>query len=247
MRRTLALLLLVAGLLAGGAAAVAAAADHGVPPALGAELTLCATGPEAAERVAEFTGAMPALAGTERMAMRFDLLERRAGRTEFRRVTAPGLGVWERSAPGRAGFVFTKRVEALAARSAYRATVRFRWYDARGRVQRSTARRTPVCGQPDPLPQLRIVALAPAADGHRATVVNLGGGPAGPFGVAVTVDGTERPAVTVPGLAAGEQAEVALPAPRCTPGSEVRAVVDPAGRVVERDERDNALATICAR
>jgi hypothetical protein len=197
--------------------------------------------------VAEFTGAMPALAGTERMAMRFDLLERRAGRAEFRRVTAPGLG----------------RVGALGARPG-----RLRVHQARRGARRPVGvpghRAVPLVRRPRagaahddpahaglrparPAAQLRIVALAPAADGHRATVVNLGGGPAGPFGVAVTVDGIERPAVTVPGLAAGEQAEVALPAPRCTPGSEIRAVVDPAGRVVERDERDNVLATICAR
>jgi hypothetical protein len=247
MRRTLALLSSLALALALAPSAAAQGAGD-APPPLAAQLTLCTTGADPAERVAEFTGSMPALAGTDRMAMRFELLQRRPGRTPaYRRVSAPGLGAWQRSEPGRGGFVFTKRVEALAAPATYRATVRFRWYDADGAVQRTVARRTPLCRQPDLRPQLRLVALTSDLDGVRATIANLGASDAGPFVTTASVDGVPGTAVTTELLAAGEEAVVDLPAPPCPPGGTLRATVDSALAVAESSERDNAGTVICAQ
>lgn len=134
-----------------------AAALPGAPPAaarerppLAATLEECQTGASPSERIAVFTGSMPAVAGTERMAMRFDLQRRTSHRPRWRRVRrAPGFGAWERSLPNRAGFVFHKRVDGLRVPAAYRAVVRFRWYAADGAVQRRAQRRTRSCRQPD--------------------------------------------------------------------------------------------------
>ena len=71
--------------------------------------------PLPAQRVASFVGSMPAIAGAERMQMRFDLQRRRARRAALargarrRRASASG----RRPMPGRAGFVFHKRVDGL--------------------------------------------------------------------------------------------------------------------------------------
>ncbi len=61
-------------------------------PRLRVHLDLCRTGSAGAHRVAVFSGSMPAVAGTARMAMRFDLYERRSGARGFARVRLPALG-----------------------------------------------------------------------------------------------------------------------------------------------------------
>ncbi len=222
-------------LLALAVLVVAAPAASGAPR-LRADLTACATGLEPAQRTAAFTGSMPALAGTARMAMRFVLYE------GVRRVRAPGLGGWERSEPGRAGFVFTKRVEALVPAAVYWARIQFRWYDAAGRVQRRAERRTPVCRQPDLRPQLRVLAVAPG----RVTVANVGAGRAGAFSTTFGPGDASDTVVRLEGgLAAGAVAELAIEAPRCEPGRVLRAVVDSGREVDEADERDNARGLQC--
>ena len=96
--------------------ALPAGAQAQAPP-LRAKLSACQSGPAAMQRTATFVGSMPAVAGTKRMWMRFDLFERVAPATDFAAVKAPKLGVWQKSAPGRAssGFVFTQRVQGLTA------------------------------------------------------------------------------------------------------------------------------------
>src|SRR4051812_36428240 len=110
MRLVVAALTLLA--LAPPAALAADAADR---PSLRARLVTCATGATAAERYAVFTGSMPAVPGSVRMEMRFDLVQRHSGTLGFARVPLPRWGQWERTERrGIAGFIFTKRVEQLA-------------------------------------------------------------------------------------------------------------------------------------
>src|SRR5687768_10033808 len=142
MRRALLLLLLVAVV----PAAPAFAQEE--PPPLRATLAACEAGPDPAERFAVFTGSMPALPGTARMLMRFDLLQRSAGGKRWEPVRAKAFGRWERSGERRAGFIYTKRVERLKQRRSYRAVVRFVWVDADGEVQRRQRRATSLCEQP---------------------------------------------------------------------------------------------------
>ena len=50
----------------------------------------------------------------------------------------------------------------------YRAQIRFRWYDKKGRLQRSARKTTRACRQPDPRPDLRVLGFVSLAPGRRA-------------------------------------------------------------------------------
>src|SRR3954462_7259546 len=222
------------------AAAPAALAQE--RPSPHARLVGCITGPTPAARTATFTARMPATAGTNRMWMRFDLLQRMAGQTGFAPVRLPAWGVWERSERGRSAFIFTKKVRGLRAPGAYRARVRFRWYDARGRIQRRAQRVTQTCRQPDPRPNLRAgglsvaTGLGPASATYMLTVTNPGRGAAGPFDVVLSAGAMPEPPVRVAGLPAGGSVVVALPGPRCAAGATLRFVLDSGAAVAESDE-----------
>ncbi len=91
------------------------------------------TSPEQEARAATFSGEMTAVAGSTRMEMRIDVLEKAPEEESYRRVSAPGLGVWRSSAPGVKSFRYLKQVTNLAAPASYRGAVRFRWFNAKGR------------------------------------------------------------------------------------------------------------------
>jgi hypothetical protein len=241
----------IACLAAPLAAAPATAAAAQERPSLGARLVTCTTGPTPSTRTATFTARMPALAGTQRMWMRFDLLQRTPGQAEYEVVRLPAWGVWQRSQPGRTAFIYTKTVQRLRAPGAYRARVRFRWYDAAGELQRRAQRITRTCREPDPRPDLTAGALtaAPGLGPDSATylldVRNSGRGPAAPFDVVLAVEGMPQPAFHVQGLAPGEDQLLSIPGPRCAPGSTVRFVLDAGGVVAESEEAGNIVDRPC--
>jgi hypothetical protein len=215
-------------------------------PPLSAALETCATSPLPAERVASFVGSMPAIAGAERMQMRFDLQRRQPDEKLWHSLLGvPGFGVWESALPGRAGFVFHKRVDGLQVPASYRAVVRFRWYRADGTVARRARKRTAVCSQPDLRPDLAAGALRAVLDARPALAVytlvvrNDGRSAAGPFAVRVAGVASE-----VAGLGAGEQIVLTIIAPACAPAVPVSAVVDVDRRIDEANER-NALRRAC--
>ena len=246
MRRAAPVIVLIALALPAGAQAQA--------PPLRAKLAACTSGPAAAARTATFVGSMPAVAGTKRMWMRFDLLARMPPATSFAAIKVPKLGVWQKSAPGRAssGFVFTQRVQALAAPGSYRALVRFRWYDKAGKLLRSTTRQSSTCKQPDQRPDLRAGVLdavrGPQSGqaSYQLEVRNDGHTTAGPFDVVLTVDGAEQPAQRVSeGLAAAGTRTVTFVAPRCAPGSMLLFELDAEDEVEESGELDDVVARAC--
>jgi hypothetical protein len=222
-----------------------------VAPPLSARVASCQVGPDLGDRSAAFTASMPALPGTRRMAVRFDLLQRTAPTAAFAPVAVPGLGTWQRSLPGKPGFVFTQRVQALAAPAAYRAVVRFRWYARGGRVIRSARRETRVCRQPEMRPDLRAGLLTtapgpgPGAVTYQLAVRNDGRSPAGPFDVALAVDGAPQPAQRVAGVPAHERALVSFVAPACASGGTLRFVLDAAAEVSEAVEADDVVERPC--
>jgi hypothetical protein len=118
-------------------------------PIASATLEQCATAtiPQT-ERSATFAGEMTAVAGTARMEIRIDLEERAPGELGFRTVSAPGLGVWHSSAAGVKVFAHIQQVTNLSAPAFYRAAVRFRWLNAKGRLLKSEELRTARCEQP---------------------------------------------------------------------------------------------------
>jgi hypothetical protein len=246
MRRTLVALLL----LCGSVAVPAFAQDAGPAdrPPLKASLAACANGAGEDQRFAVFTASMPAYRGTKRMAMRFDLFVRTGGSKLWRPVKSKGFGRWERSDPGRAGFVWTKRVERLLQGAEYRSAVRFRWYQADA-PRPDRVRRSPVCTQPDQRPNLLIDALAagPAVEGrstYRVTVRNDGRTAAGAFDVTLTSSAPDE-ARTIASLPAGERATVELTGGLCTDDVPVRVILDPDRVVDESDETDNRSSGAC--
>jgi hypothetical protein len=247
MRRPTLIALLVLLALGGGAAA--ASADK---VTLSAKTTTCTTGADDASRAVAFTGAMPAGAQTKRMQMRFTLLQRKGtgSRATFKKISVPGWGGWVKSDPDRQGFVFTKRVEALAAPAGYRAVISFRWSDDKGHVQRTTTRTTSVCEQPDPRPDLVLGGVDATATGkdtaaYTVSIANEGHADAVPFAVTITVDGTVSEPVTLGPIAAGGRLTGTLAAPKCTPGSTILVTVDVADTVAESVESDDAVQRPC--
>ena len=217
------------------------------PPALGATVETCSASALPAQRVASFVGSMPAIAGATVMEMRFDLERRMRGEPRWRRMRGvPAFGAWERSDPGRAGFVFHKRVDSLVVPASYRTVVSFRWKDAGGRSVRAARRRTAACEQPDMRPNLvpgtltGVFDLRPGLAIYKLVVRNAGRSAAGPFGVRVGTGTAE-----VEGLAPQQERTVLVLAPICLAGTTTPAVVDADGRVDESAERGNAAGRRC--
>jgi hypothetical protein len=241
-----AVLIVLAALAAAppGAAAPAAPLD-----AARVRLVACHTGADPVARLVTVEATMRALPGSVRMQMRFELYRRRGGR--FVAMAGPGLGSWNDATPGVARLRFRKTIANLPVPGAYRVLVRYRWADASGHELTTARRVTPTCGEPDPRPDLRprSVDVTPGPDPesrtYRVTVHNAGRSPAPDFDVVLVVDGVRRPAVTVPGLAAGASATVSIAGPRCPAGGSLQAIVDPDNRVDESVKANNARTFPC--
>ncbi|MCW2990528.1 MAG: hypothetical protein JWM73_1122 [Solirubrobacterales bacterium] len=239
MRRLTTAILVVTAALWGGAVASAQA------PVLAAKLAACESGIDAADRFAVFSGAMPRQDAAA-MAMRFDLYEKLPG-AGFEHVALDNWGVWDRTAKqGVPGFIFTKRVEQLAAPASFRAVVSFRWYDAKGRVVDTAKRASPVCHQADWRPDLHVRRVVLPADGGPTKVVirNRGRGAAAAFRVNVSRSDIVKGAA-VAGLPAGSQATVGVMLGRCKPGESITVTLDPADEVDEADEADDVTTVAC--
>jgi hypothetical protein len=117
-----------------------------------------------ARHEAVFHARMQRLAGAERMAMRFTLLER-GGAGGFAPVKVPGLRRWHRSRPGVSAFGYRQGVRNLMENAVYRMRVDFRWFSPEGELVRSMRRRSSPCRQYGALPNLRakVVGQTPSA------------------------------------------------------------------------------------
>ncbi len=118
----------------------------GKPPAV-ASLEECVTAPTQSERSATFSGEMSAIPGATKMEMRIDVLERQPREAIFHTVSAPGLGVWRTAASGVKTYRYLKQVTNLAAPAWYRAAVRFRWLNSKGKLVKAQELRTQRCLQ----------------------------------------------------------------------------------------------------
>src|SRR6266576_2696333 len=136
-----------------GVVAAAGAAPGGssmARPSASVALVQCVTAVDQTERSVTFAGEMTAVAGSARLEMRIELLERMPQEVAFRTVIAPGLGVWRFSAPGVKVYKYLKQVTNLSAPAFYRGAVRFRWLNSKGRLIKALELRTPRCLQPAP-------------------------------------------------------------------------------------------------
>ena len=198
-------------------------------------------------RSATFQARVKAIAGSDRMQVRFTLQEREPGiSARWRKVVAPGFDQWLTSAAGVRRYAYTRTIQNLTAPASYRTIVRFRWLDEDGLVLRGTRVTSAACRQPDMRPDLeplRIETLpGPDADTrrYRVTVRNGGRTAAGAFDVALG-DAFQR----VPALAAGAEQVVTFTGPPCAADAPPTVTVDPDDAVDERDEDDNVLVAGC--
>lgn len=239
-RKPLILLLLAAAL----AAASAAQAVQTTRPSAVVKLASCSI----EDASATFVGRMRQVTGSERMWMRFKLLEK--GDSGFRARNAPGLGRWRKSKPGVGAFSYRQAVRGLEAGSIYKAEVRYRWYDSEGGLVHAVKRRSARCRQFDVLPNLTAAPVGgrPGTKAgvvrYRVLVTNEGIAPATGVPVRLSVDGDAVDTEIVASLAPAERRLVTIHGPACT--RSVEAVADPDGVIVESSEADNARAVDCA-
>jgi CARDB protein len=236
--------LAIAALLATGLPALPSPAA-GQTPAASVRTVKCSL----AEHEAIFNGRMQRIEGSERMGMRFTLLER-TGLDAYEPVKAPGLGRWQRSRPGVGAFSYRQGVRGLLEKAVYRMRVDFRWYSPEGEVVAEVRRRSASCRQYVDLPNLRpqvVGAAATAVPGvvrYSVRVSNDGPAAASDVPLALVVDGNVVDTVSVTSLAAGEVRFVTIRGPDCRRTVEAR--VDPDGAIAESSEDDNVHAVTCA-
>jgi CARDB len=202
------------------------------------------------EQSAVFYARMRSVPGSVRLALRFRLLGR-AGGADFSPVAAPGLGRWRRSKPGVAAFGFRQAVRGLSPGASYRMEVDYRWYGRGGRVVRRAGRRSAVCRQVAPLPNLRAELLSaqpyerrPDVLSYLVRVANGGAAPALAVPVRLLVDGASVDTRLIARLARGESVTLAFPGPPCLDVTGVD--VDPDNVVPELLETDNVDVVACA-
>ena len=202
-----------------------------------------------AQHEAAFYARMRDLEGSDRMAMRFTLLER-TGTEGFMPVRASGLGRWHRSRSGVSAFGYRQGVRNLLENAVYRMKVDFRWYSSEGDLVEGLHRRSSACRQYEALPNLRARIVGARGGGvrgvvrYRVRVSNEGRAAASPVPVSLTVDGDAVDTVTVGALEPGEESVLTVRGPACR--NTVKAEADPDGAIAESSEDDNADVLACA-
>ena len=231
------------GLLIAALGAAASFAAAGSPPA-SVKTVRCSV----ARHEAAFHARMERLAGADRMAMRFTLLEW-GGAGQFAPVEVPGLRRWHRSRPGVSAFGYRQGVRNLMENAVYSMRVDFRWFSPEGELLRGMRRRSSPCRQYAALPNLqaKVVGQTPGAMPgvvrYHVRVTNDGTAAASDVSVALLVDGDVVDTVGGIALAAGERRVVAIPGPECDRVVEARA--DPDDTIAESSEEDNAHSAEC--
>jgi hypothetical protein len=215
-----------------------------------ATVVRCVPALDQTQRFGVFQGEMHAVKGANRMQMRFTVLQQLPGE-QFKPVTGTGLDLWNTSRANVAIYRFRKRVENLIAPAAYRTLISFRWLGPKGRVVRNATRLSPICHQPDLRPNLKPGHVGGKGAGkqraaYTVAVRNFGRTPASNFDVVLQVNGADQPVQNVAFIAKGGGRQVVkLTAPRCKPGTNLVATIDPDNRVAETNESDNQLVVAC--
>jgi hypothetical protein len=199
------------------------------------------------ENSAAFYARMRPVAGTDRMSMRFTILEKQAGGYEALRV--PGLSRWHDSKRGVGAFGYRQTVRGLQPGGVYRARVSFRWYSPEGDIVERARRTSRACRQFDDVPNLTSAVLGfeatkvPGVIRYETRISNVGDATARDAELRLSVDGGVVDTVTIPSLEPGDGREIAVIGPACT--SSVSSMADPDGVIVESSEGDNVHTVTC--
>jgi hypothetical protein len=207
----------------------------------------CKSGDSSDTRTATFLGRMKTIPGTDRMLMRFTLMER-FGDEKLHPLAIPELRAWRSAKPGIKDFRYKQTVTALQGGGEYRASVDFRWLDADGNLLRKAHRLSGPCRQQGDLPNLK-VGTPSAQAGPEGTavyvvpVVNDGKAIARDVAVELFVDGAAANVGHIDSVAPGETREVRFTGPACK--RNLRTVVDPPDTIKEQFESDNVTTVRC--
>jgi hypothetical protein len=220
----------------------------GTDTTAGVRMLVCEPRDPDTEGLVVYLSHMRAVEDTARMSLRVRLFEK-YGDGEFERVSAPDLGVWQKSRFDASIFRFKQRIEKLHPGAVYRAVVHYRWQNADGEVIKSARRRSEVCNRNGDLPNLRVASVETRpgeVEGtavYRTTIVNQGESAAQNIGVLLRVDGEVVDEELIDALAPSEQQTVTFTGPVCR--RKMRAVVDPKDLIAESREQDNVLSPSC--
>jgi hypothetical protein len=222
-------------------------ASAAAAPATVLNVRACQTGNSAKERLATFYARMRAVPGTNRMWMRFTLIDRSSDGASF--VATPKLAKWRKSRPGVRTFGYRQTITGLQRGGSYAATVEYRWLDSRNHTIRSIRRTSADCHQDGDLPNLAVKSIkaqAGAASGtelYLVDVTNRGAGKAEDVKLDLFVDGAAADAAEIDLIKPGETVTKKITGPACS--GRVRAIVDRTDAISETTEDDNSLRVRC--
>lgn len=195
-----------------------------------------------------FHARMRAVRHTDRMRMRFALLER-GGDGRYRSVDSDDLTHSHWSRHGVRSFGFRQELKGLTEGSAYKLSVRYRWYDADGDLIKSARKRSRACRQFTGLPNVRarlLGARRTKTNGvwrYDVRVRNTGPVEATNVPVRLTIDDLVSETLIVERLRAHSLRTLHFHRPACVTGYSVEA--DPDGTIPESNEGDNAGTGPC--
>ena len=243
-----------------GTGAPGSGAGTGAPAPPRAQLTGygCHLAIDPSTRSIQVTAVMRPLAGTWRMAIRFDLLSRVPGGT-VTEIRGGDLGVYRSPANPTlgqlAGDVWRvhKLVVPLAAPAVYHLRAAFRWTGQDGRVLGTAIRVTPACRQRELRPNLVVRSITvtalpgkPDRDLYTALLDNTGSSAAGPFSVLFAPgDGSAATTKPVAVLDAHSHRTISFIGPLCSSATAPTITADSALQVQDLDRSDNALVATC--
>jgi len=211
----------------------------------------CHSGSAAGDRYAAFSGQMTLIPRASSMAMRFSLIGQGSAGGAPQRMNAPGLGVWQHSAPHVAIFRYRQEVTNLTAGDSFRAVVSYRWFDASGKVIKHAVRHTPACEISDLRPHLTVGPVTQQAGADAQSTAydvdahNAGLGPAGAFQVTLAVNGSTLAPQSIASLAPGADQIATFNGPKCGSGSTLQVTLDSANQVDETTRADNVKTVPC--
>ena len=204
---------------AGLAASLARGAATASVPSAQLRGYVCQTARDPANRGIIITAVMRPLAHTQRLSLRFDLLERQHKHGPTAAVHFGDLGTWIYpknktlgQRPGDVWIVHHPVAQLQVAPAYYRFKVSFRWLGGHSHVIGTAVRYSPTCFEPELRPDLQVLAIHikpsptnPKRDLYSAVIRNAGASSTGQsFGVEIT-DGSKSETRTVP--AAGRPRE----------------------------------------
>ena len=216
-------------------------------PATSVKVRSCQVGAAAKQRHATFYARMRAVSGSNRLMMRFTMVDRGADGTSL--VAAPQLARWRRSRPGVKTFGYAQTVTGLQTGGAYAAIVDYRWVGANGRTIKTARRTSGECRQDGKLPNLAVTRVAsrlgdvPGTLVYSVDVTNRGAAEAHAVMVDLFVDDAGADAARVDSIKPGATVTVRVSGPVC--GDRLKAVVDRVDAIHETTEDDNVLRSRC--